>query len=408
MYRVLLVDDEFFSREALKRFHWETYGWEVCGEANNGYAGVEKAMQLKPDVVLADINMPFLDGLSMIGQLKELELDALYAIITGYSEFEYAKRGIALGVEDFIVKPIDDDALAETVMKMTAILDKRRTEQQERRSLLFWAAQNAVANRQQFLQMLLFGNTSMTPERFQYECGVLRLCLQHGGYGVCVLRAPAEQAARFRQDHWQEELQKIIVGAFPARAEICHVDDSVYLIFSGIAEADWDIVKLRGLLQQIQTQLIHLLQCSVMTGVGTWGPDHTQIPQLRAAAEDAAANRATSKLIAQTVQHIHENYADVTLNVTQIAKELYVNYSYLSAQFTREIGMPASQYILRLRMNKAADALRAGRSDMLQIATSVGYTDLRYFYRCFKKEFGVTPYQYLERTNHTQEQTREE
>lgn len=70
-----------------------------------------------------------------------------------------------------------------------------------------------------------------------------------------------------------------------------------------------------------------------------------------------------------------------------------MNYSYLSGQFTKEMGMTVSQYILRFRMTKAADALRSGEENMVEIACSVGYLDVKYFYRCFKKEFGITPYQ---------------
>ena len=112
MYKVLLVDDEYFPREALKTtISWETYGCMICGEAKNGFDGIEKAMQLKPDIILTDINMPFMDGLDMIMHLQKAQPDILYSIVTGYSEFEYAKRGIELGVHHFIVKPIDDQEM---------------------------------------------------------------------------------------------------------------------------------------------------------------------------------------------------------------------------------------------------------------------------------------------------------
>lgn len=58
--------------------------------------------------------------------------------------------------------------------------------------------------------------------------------------------------------------------------------------------------------------------------------------------------------------------------------------------------MSASQYILRFRMTKAADAFRGGEENMIEVAGMVGYVDTKYFYRCFKKEFGITPNQYIE------------
>ena len=67
MYKVLLADDEYFAREALKMtIPWEEYGCVVCGEAKNGFEGIEKSMELNPDIILADINMPFMDGFVLI------------------------------------------------------------------------------------------------------------------------------------------------------------------------------------------------------------------------------------------------------------------------------------------------------------------------------------------------------
>lgn len=139
MYKVLLVDDEYFPREALKvTIPWEKYGCTVCGEAKNGLDGIEKAMELKPDIVLADINMPFMDGLDMIMNLQKVLPDTLYSIVTGYSEFEYAKRGIDLGVTHFILKPVDDEELIKNIQHMAAILDERREKEREYERLRFW------------------------------------------------------------------------------------------------------------------------------------------------------------------------------------------------------------------------------------------------------------------------------
>ena len=72
MYKVLLVDDEYYYREALKNtISWESCGCIICGEANNGAIGVERAKELQPDIILADVNMPFMDGLQMIEEIKK-------------------------------------------------------------------------------------------------------------------------------------------------------------------------------------------------------------------------------------------------------------------------------------------------------------------------------------------------
>ena len=119
MYDILLVDDEFYCREALKNtISWEACGCRICGEANNGPAGIERARMLKPDIVLADVNMPFMDGLQMIRAIRAELPDTLFAIVTGYNEFEYARRGMELGVRYYIIKPVDHAELVKNITRL--------------------------------------------------------------------------------------------------------------------------------------------------------------------------------------------------------------------------------------------------------------------------------------------------
>lgn len=127
MYNVLLVDDEYYHREALKStICWEEYGCCICGEANNGVLGIERAKELKPDIVLADVSMPFLNGLQMIEEIKQFLPNAVFAIVTGYSEFEYAKRGMELGVKYLIVKPVSHKELIDSLGQMVKELDTKK------------------------------------------------------------------------------------------------------------------------------------------------------------------------------------------------------------------------------------------------------------------------------------------
>ena len=406
MYKVLLADDEFFSREALKQtIPWDEYGCEVCGEAKNGKEGIEKALELRPDIVLTDINMPVMDGLDMVMNLKEALPDTLFAIITGYSEFEYAKRGIELGVEDFILKPIDDREVVRTILHMTEILDERGRRTQEYQSLKFWAERNTDENRKNFLAMLLMGDKGITESQFLFECGQLGLGMERGGYIVCYLYIDSRTYVRFSQREWQDVVSAAM-GDESGKWDytVCYKGNgNLYIIFSGLPETDWLETALSSLMQKIQIYLIRKWVCTIQVGVGAYSREWTGISASRADAEASVHDISASKLITDTLHYIYEHYADPDLSVKRIAEHLFVNYSYLSAQFTKEVGMSASQYISRFRMTKAADALRSGRENMVEIACASGYTDVKYFYRCFKKEFGITPYQYIEILKDTKE-----
>lgn len=397
MYKVLLVDDEYFLREALKHtISWEAYGCVICGEANNGVDGIQKARELQPDIILADVNMPIMNGLEMIEQLKEEMPDVLFCILTGYSEFEYARKGIELGVKDYMVKPVDDKALIETVQRLTGSLEQRDSRKQEYHSLRFWAEKNTESNKHSFLKMLLLEEDGILPEQFVYECESLHLPLLQGGYGVICMKADTRIGVGINHMGWVDK-----IGVLMEQEEIRWQyafyyagKGSMYLIFADVREKEWDPIRLRSLVQKIQKFFMQELNCAAAVGVGVYCKDYAGIARSRREAEALMAEPAGSELITKMLDYIHKNYADVDLSLREIAKMLYVNYSYLSTQFVKEVGVKASQYIVDYRMTKAADQLRKGNENMTEIALAVGYTDVKYFYRCFKKVFGMTPYQY--------------
>lgn len=211
MYKILIVDDEFFYREALKNtIPWEDYGCCICGEANNGVTGVERAKELRPDIILADVSMPFMDGLQMIEEINKELPGTLCAIVTGYSEFEYAKRGIELGVKYFVVKPVNDQELVKCVMEMAKELDAKNEKQKEYTSLRFWADKNAGNNQREFLEMLLDGDEEINTERFFYECENLQLPIQNGGYVVCCLLVDTRSPVSLSAQEWEEKIQSML------------------------------------------------------------------------------------------------------------------------------------------------------------------------------------------------------
>lgn len=409
MYKVLIVDDEYFPREALKKtIPWEEYGCTVCGEANSGNDGIEKALKLRPDIILADINMPLMDGLDMIMNIQKQTSDILFAIVTGYSEFEYAKRGIELGVEDFILKPVDDREFLKTLKHMVETLDRKREKEQEYKSLKFWAEKNTDENRKNFLSLLLTGGADIEESQFMYECEQLGIGLTSAGYGVCCMRIDSRTYVHLSQKEWQDVIAESMGRQEDIDYTVCYLGrGNLYIIFAGLRETDWGTASVSPLMQKIQIALIRKWVCTIEVGIGTYCRTWREIGASREAADKSVREIAVSKTISEMLHYIYDHYMDPDLSLKVIAEKLFVNYSYLSAQFTKEMGMSASQYITRFRLTKAADALRGGEENMVETALSAGYTDVKYFYRCFKKEFGMTPYQYIDMLRTTREQDEE-
>lgn len=399
MYKVLLVDDEYFPREALKTtISWEEYGCTICGEAKNGFDGIEKALELKPDIILTDINMPFMDGLDMIMHLQKEQPDILYSIVTGYSEFEYAKRGIELGVQHFIVKPIDDKELIKNIKNMVEILDMKHEKDREYESLKFWAEKNSEENRKNFLNMLLMEEDGISESQFMFECDQLNLPMKQEGYIVCCLKIDSRSYVHLSQEEWQNKMTEMMGQIRNNWTSTVYYQGygNLFIIFSNIIDNDRNRDAISELMQSIQIALMQEWVGTVMAGVGHYCKSYREIVKSRQEAETFVQEIKVSKLITEMLSYIHENYKNPDLSLKEIAEKLFVNYSYLSTQFKKEMGMSASQYILRFRMTKAADAFRGGKENLIEVAGEVGYIDTKYFYRCFKKEFGITPNQYIE------------
>ncbi|MBB6731857.1 response regulator [Cohnella zeiphila] len=116
MLRIMLVDDESLFREALRKtIPWESLGYEICCEAENGIDALEKIHQYKPHVALVDINMPMLDGIELAAEIKENGLNVTVIIITGYEEFAYARQAIEVGVENYLLKPVQEEQLIKVL-----------------------------------------------------------------------------------------------------------------------------------------------------------------------------------------------------------------------------------------------------------------------------------------------------
>lgn len=127
MLKVFLVDDDIFVRKGIQTLiNWNAYGFEVCGEADNGEDALEKIHQLKPDLVLTDIRMPVLDGLELIERVNsEMNHAPSFIVISGYNDFKYAQKALRFGVEDFLLKPVDQDEIHATLERVSETIVQR-------------------------------------------------------------------------------------------------------------------------------------------------------------------------------------------------------------------------------------------------------------------------------------------
>ncbi len=127
MYKVYIADDSILVRkELVLTTPWEKLNCNVVGEAGNGETALEEILTLQPNIVITDIRMPKRDGLELIKELKARGFHGEFVVISAYSEFEYALSAIKLEVNDYILKPIADQELMETIKKIIDRIQERR------------------------------------------------------------------------------------------------------------------------------------------------------------------------------------------------------------------------------------------------------------------------------------------
>lgn len=149
MYQMMIIDDETIVREGLKKLlPWEEYRFQICAEGIDGIDGYEKVMKYKPDLVLVDIKMPGMDGLELIRKTREEGFQGEFIILTGYSDFQFAKLAISYGVREYLLKPIDEDELSIHLQKVSEEFDKKK-------NLAEYYSLNELKARQDLIRCLL-------------------------------------------------------------------------------------------------------------------------------------------------------------------------------------------------------------------------------------------------------------
>ena len=119
MIRVLMIDDEpLVRRGVVMGMDWAALGCEVVGEAQNGEEGLEMARRLKPNLIITDIRMPKMDGITMMNLLREEGCTARCIVLTAHSDFEYARGALLFGADDYLLKPFRNQELTYAVTRV--------------------------------------------------------------------------------------------------------------------------------------------------------------------------------------------------------------------------------------------------------------------------------------------------
>ena len=160
MLKVLIIDDEPNVRKGLKILvPWEENGFEICGDSGDPDEGLSLIMSMEPDIVLIDIKMPGRLGLDIIREVRENGFSGKFIIVSGYSNFDYAKDAIRYGVKSYILKPVDEDELMEIILKLKEEIAQDRK----------WEKDKKIVEEDAIRNLLLEGNKELEEKLCKYD-----------------------------------------------------------------------------------------------------------------------------------------------------------------------------------------------------------------------------------------------
>ena len=341
---IMLVDDDRYVLEGLKKLlDWNTFHGKLTATASNGAEALELFLHTRPDVVISDIKMPVMDGISLARHIHEHAPDITIILLTSYGEFEYAQKAIQYQVANYILKPITKEKINDLQLILEDIYHKRNDHKEE--FLSNWKP----TFEESILAALRSQDAKMFDDFFSSPHFQERLARDHSNaYGI--------QLLNFLYLYLGElHINPDIVAASKERAM-----DEYWNLPDKDAKANYLISTYYDTLLSIHTQ----------------------------------KNKNLDSISSYVKEYVENHYTEPDLNISALADKMNVSLSYLSTVFKQTAGIILSSYISAMRISHAKKVLAYPSHSIAEAAILSGYEDAKYFARLFKRKCGMTPSEY--------------
>lgn len=287
MYKLVLAEDEEDVREGvIGQIDWEGYGFEIVEQAENGREAADAIDRLLPDVVVTDIQMPFMNGLQLAEWIRSHHPNTKIIILTGYDEFEYAQKAIKLQIDEYILKPFSSQELIEVLLKVRATIEAEIAEKENVFVLSEHYRKSLPVLREQFLSSLIsrrLRTDEIAEKSTEYGIKLTGRWFQASVISVDYIRPERESAGGATggqislRDTGEKNLQ--LFAVLNIAEEICskhgfgrvfiHRDEVVLLTIHEEGEETDITGKTFELLEEIRQNVQRFLKLTVTAGSGT-------------------------------------------------------------------------------------------------------------------------------------------
>ena len=402
MVKVFLVDDEIVIREGIRAsFPWDDTEYVLVGEAPDGEMALPMIRDTQPDILITDIRMPFMDGMSLCQAVRSQMPWIGIIILSGFDEFEYARKGIQLGVKEYILKPVTAEELRQALDRVHESLRRERRERmagrigsdqrflQEKLISTLYSEDQREGDAQTVAEQLRNMGINIAAQRYAVidaafspiETGYAVLTELADGSGGIAHLSPSRTGGRMLvlgDNERDAEERAYAFGASMAteleRAECGQIRISI----GEIVDRPEDIFKSLQSARHIR---------HVLTGQTEDAPKIVGVREF----SESSGERSAAVMTARAKLYLADHYQNGSLMLQDVAMAVGMSNSRFSTVFAQESGKTFTEYLTALRLEKAKELLRGTDMKSSQIAFEVGYNDSHYFSYLFKKNTGMTP-----------------
>jgi two-component system response regulator YesN len=499
MYKVMIVEDEEFILQGLCHIvDWDELGLKVVHKAQDGIEALDMWNKEVVDIVITDICMPDMGGLELLKKLREKSIEARFIILSGYDQFEYARQAIPLDVEEYIIKPIDEEkltaVLSETIKKIDDMHQKKNYSIDELLKAERLLGENGLVNETNSLveewkqsfrkpyivfanmrfrtndlvedslarivhsisseerdeiriifteknELLLIEsydvNDKYSPREFfskiqkkiensygfltfvsvgpilsdwndlakaYKQTKKLQKYIIFEGYGSCIDESYINNRENTTINLEEDKLYSFIIGR-DKDAAIAYLEDlfinnikknknSFEVVYKMLVDLiimlqkikeEYEINKTKNRLN-VSELLDEINRADDITEIkGALFMEVIEIIEIL-----QIENSQYSPVVKQIMAKVKNNYKE-DMSLKTLADKFNMNPSYLGQIFLKEVGCTFAQYLNHTRNKVGRDLILRTNMRMNDIATEIGYVDVSYFYRMFKKYYGVSP-----------------
>ncbi|MCM3268527.1 helix-turn-helix domain-containing protein [Paenibacillus elgii] len=447
MYRLMIADDEALEREGLewivRRAMPDTFR---VVHAENGRRAIELAEEHRPHIILMDVNMPGIQGLAALREIKERLPDAKLVVVTAYDYFAYAKEALSLGVKEYIVKPAKREQIVRILQQLVEELEREKRKRTEELELRDKMSQQLPLMENELALMF------MVDQVLDAGAGQLSEWLGFPLDQGCAMVVAFPELA-FIPD--KKKIYDLIRSFIKAQGEPCIVSsliDRHMAIFvrkkpEEASEAAWKN-KIRRFGEKLCELTERQLELAVSVGIGSVHKEAEglrtsyfeavfastyfeqggkvclfdelkeakagglQEPEARSAHRETARQsyvisalqhireereRQTVTVLDKAKKYIQERFAE-ELSLEEVADYVHLNPHYFSKIFKQQVGETFIDFVTNLRIGRAKELMASTDLSLKEVCFEVGYKDPNYFSRVFKKVTGVTPTDYRGQT----------